>query len=103
MSSNNSMINCRNLSIKETREFLKDSLITSLCPETFDKKVWSLAWAKYKRLCDLYNDVAEYSREMEGREGGECLSLLLHMYYESRDKKQDTYNREWRKELNWGK
>jgi hypothetical protein len=96
------MINISNLSIKETREYLKQGVKDSLGKE-FDQKVWTLAWSKYKRLCDLYNDVAEYSREMEGSFEGNCLALLLSMYNESKDKDKNTYNRDHRKEIRWGK
>jgi hypothetical protein len=90
------------LSIKETRDFLKESLKASL-GDKFDAKVWTKAWAKYKRFCDLYNDVAMYSREMEERGEGMCLEQLMEFYEESSVKSQVTYNREHRKELNWGK
>jgi hypothetical protein len=99
---NNSRIYLNTLTIKETRDFLKESLKARLGAE-FDAKVWTKAWAKYKRFCDLYNDVALYSREMEERGEGMCLEQLLEFYEESSVKAKVTFNREHRKELNWAK
>ena len=95
---NTSKIYCNQLSIKETREYLKECLMDRLGTD-FDKRVWILAWSKYKRLCDLYNDVAMYSREMEEYGDGQCLGMLLDMYNESSAKAASTYNREHRREL----